>query len=57
MRERYKLIYTSFDEETHIENVSYTLAAALKKLLVMQGEDESRLEIKEHCDDDLEGEG
>ena len=53
MSERYKLIYTWFDgeRETHIENVSYALASALKKLLVMQGEDEQRLEIEEQCDD------
>jgi len=49
MRERYKLIKTWFDgeTETHIDNVSYALAVALKKLLIMQGEDEDTLSIEE----------
>jgi len=50
MRERYKLIYYAWvdgEQETHIENVSYTMAMALKKILVMQGVDEDRLDVEE----------
>jgi hypothetical protein len=53
MNERYKLIQIYYDgkEETHIENVSYSLANALRKLLVMQGESEQGLHIEEQGDD------
>jgi hypothetical protein len=56
MSERYKLTYTRFDgeKETHIENVSYTMALVLKKLLVMQGENEDGLDIEDDSDDDLD---
>ena len=50
MSERYKLTYYAWvdgEKETHIENVSYTMAVALKKILVMQGANEDKLDVEE----------
>ena len=49
MKNRYMLTQTSYsgDEEIHIVNVSWAMADALCKLLVMQGAHEAELSIDE----------